>query len=106
MPLITYIEHSGAKHQVDLEPGVSLMEGAVANNIPGIDADCGGACACATCHVFVDPGWTARLGPCSEKEAAMLEMADGARENSRLACQIRIAADHAGLLVHLPAAQH
>lgn len=106
MPIITYIEHSGAKHQVALEPGVSLMEGAVANNIPGIDADCGGACACATCHVFVDPAWVARLGPRGEKEAAMLELADGVQENSRLACQIRIADDHAGLQVHLPAAQH
>jgi 2Fe-2S ferredoxin len=106
MPVITYVEHNGVTHQVTLEPGVSLMQGAVANGIPGIDADCGGACACATCHVFVDPGWVARLGPRNENEAAMLEMADGVQENSRLACQIRITADHEGLTVQMPAAQH
>ncbi|HEX7758470.1 MAG TPA: 2Fe-2S iron-sulfur cluster-binding protein [Caulobacteraceae bacterium] len=106
MPVITYVEHSGVEHSVVLEPGISLMQGAIANNIPGIDADCGGACACATCHVFVDTAWVDRLGDRTDMEVAMLEFAEGVRDTSRLACQIKVVVDHDGLVVHLPAAQH
>jgi len=106
MPVITYIDHSGQEHRIALQPGVSLMQGAIANNIPGIDGDCGGACACATCHVFVDPAWIARVGDRNEMEASMLEFAEGVQETSRLACQIKAHADLDGLVVRLPAAQH
>lgn len=106
MPVVTYVEHTGAEHRVTLQSGVSLMQGAVANNVPGIDADCGGACACATCHVFVDPAWAERLGGRNDMEAAMLDFAEGVQQSSRLACQIKVAEDLDGLIVHLPAAQH
>jgi 2Fe-2S ferredoxin len=106
VPVITYVEHTGAEHHVTLQPGVSLMQGAVANNVPGIDADCGGACACATCHIFVDPAWADRLGERNATEAAMLDFAEGVQETSRLACQIKVDPGHDGLVVHLPAAQH
>jgi 2Fe-2S ferredoxin len=106
MPIITYVEHTGREHRISLQPGVSLMQGAIANGVPGIDADCGGACACATCHVFVHPDWIARLGDRTEMEASMLEFAEGVRETSRLACQIKAHADLDGLVVHLPVGQH
>ena len=106
MPVVTYVEHTGAEHRVTLPAGGNLMQGAVANNVPGIDADCGGACACATCHIFVDPAWAERQGARNAMEAAMLDFADGVQETSRLACQIKVAEDHDGLVVHLPPAQH
>ena len=106
MPVVTYVEHTGAEHRVTLQAGASLMQGAVANSVPGIDADCGGACACATCHIFVDPAWAERQGARNAMEAAMLDFADGVQETSRLACQIKVAEDHDGLVVHLPPAQH
>jgi 2Fe-2S ferredoxin len=68
---ITYIEHDGTEHTADVKPGLSVMDGAVKNNIPGIDADCGGACACATCHVYVDEAWTAKTGSASAMEESM-----------------------------------
>ncbi|WP_332771145.1 2Fe-2S iron-sulfur cluster-binding protein [Phenylobacterium sp.] len=106
MPVITYVEHGGKEHRITLQPGVSLMQGAVAHGVPGIDGDCGGACACATCHVFAHPDWIARLGDRNEMEASMLEFAEGVLETSRLACQIKVHVDLDGLVVHLPAAQH
>ncbi|HEX7929611.1 MAG TPA: 2Fe-2S iron-sulfur cluster-binding protein [Sphingomicrobium sp.] len=106
MPLITYVEHNGAEHRVNLESGTSLMQGAIANNIPGIDADCGGACACATCHVIVDPAWAERLGLRNDMEESMLDFAEGVQETSRLACQIKVSDDYDGLIVRLPEAQH
>ncbi|HEX8058609.1 MAG TPA: 2Fe-2S iron-sulfur cluster-binding protein [Novosphingobium sp.] len=106
MPVITYVEDNGAEHRVNLEPGTSLMQGAIANNIPGIDADCGGACACATCHVIVDPLWADRLGMRNDMEESMLDFAEGVQETSRLACQIKVEDDYDGLIVRLPAAQH
>jgi 2Fe-2S ferredoxin len=107
MPKITYVEHNGKAHTVDAPMGGSVMEGAVKNNVPGIDADCGGACACATCHVYVDPNWTAALGEASETEAAMLEFAaEPVETNSRLSCQMRVTADLDGLIVRLPRRQH
>lgn len=106
MPVITYVQHDGAEHRVTLQNGVSLMQGAVSNNIPGIDGDCGGACACATCHIFVDDAWVDRLGRRNDIEASMLELAEGVRETSRLACQIKVADDLEGLVIHLPVAQY
>jgi 2Fe-2S ferredoxin len=76
MAKITYIEHDGTEHVVDVKPGLSVMEGAVKNNIPGIDADCGGACACATCHVYVDEAWLAQTGSQSAMEESMLDFAE------------------------------
>lgn len=106
MPKVTYIEHDGTEHEVEVKAGLSLMEGAVKNNVPGIDAECGGACSCATCHVFVEAEWLPRTGSRSAAEEAMLDFADGVRETSRLSCQIRVDDTLDGLVVRLPLSQH
>ncbi len=106
MAKITYIEHSGQSHTIDAKPGQSVMEGAVKNNIPGIDADCGGACACATCHVYVDEAWADAAGKASVMEESMLDFADNVQPNSRLSCQIIISDALDGLIVHMPENQH
>ena len=106
MPRITYIEHSGVEHLVDAKPGLSLMEAAVKNSIPGIDADCGGACACATCHVYVDAAWIDKVGDRGNLEESMLGFADTVEPTSRLACQIKLTDQLDGLVVRLPKAQH
>ena len=108
MPKITYIEYNGTEHVVDVPVGRSVMRGAVDNNIPGIDADCGGECACATCHVYVDPAWLAKTGlpPPDSMEANMLSFAAVAQENSRLSCQIEMRAELDGLIVRMPEGQH
>jgi 2Fe-2S ferredoxin len=107
MPRITYVEHDGKEHRVDAPAGDSVMQGAVKNNVPGIDADCGGACACATCHVYVDANWLAVVGEASETESAMLEFAAEPVEiNSRLSCQMKVTADLDGLIVRMPRRQH
>ena len=102
MPKITYIEHNGTEHVVDAEDGVSVMEAAVKNMVPGIDADCGGACACATCHVYVDEAWREKTGKPEAMEESMLDFAYEPNETSRLSCQIKISADLDGLVVRLP----
>ena len=106
MPKITYIEHSGAEHVADVKNGLSVMEGAVKNNIPGIDADCGGACACATCHVYVDEAWREKAGSPSAMEESMLDFAEGVEPNSRLSCQIKVTDELDGLIVRMPESQH
>ncbi|MGH8177599.1 MAG: 2Fe-2S iron-sulfur cluster-binding protein [Steroidobacter sp.] len=107
MGRVTYIEHDGAAHTVELADGLSLMEGAVSNGVPGIDADCGGSCACATCHVHVDPKWMAIVGPpASEAESELLQLAPEVAPDSRLSCQIRMREELDGVVVHLPEAQH
>ena len=106
MPRITYIEHNGTEHTVDVAEGLSVMEGAVKNRIPGIDADCGGACACATCHVYVQAPWSEVVGGRNELEEAMLDFAEQVKENSRLSCQIRVTAELDGLVVRTPKSQH
>lgn len=107
MPKITYIEHDGTEHVVDVPVGWSVMEGAVRNGIPGIDADCGGACACATCHVHVDPAWMDKLAPRQDMEVNMLDFAIGYEaDNSRLTCQIRVTPELDGLIVRMPEHQH
>lgn len=106
MPKVTFIEYSGTVHEVDALIGVSLMRAAVDNGVPGIDADCGGACACATCHVYVDPDWLARTGRRSEMEESMLGFAAATQANSRLACQIPMTEALAGIVLRLPEGQH
>jgi len=106
MAKITYIEHDGTEHVIDVKTGLTVMEGAVKNNIPGIDADCGGACACATCHVYVDEAWTAKTGAKSAMEESMLDFAEGVEPNSRLSCQIKVTDDLDGLVVRMPESQH
>jgi 2Fe-2S ferredoxin len=106
MPKITYIEHSGSSHVVEVKTGLSVMEGAVKNNIPGIDADCGGACACATCHVYVDPAWAGKTGAKSAMEESMLDFAENVEETSRLSCQIKVTDQLDGLIVRMPESQH
>jgi len=106
MPKITFIEHNGTAHTVEAVAGQSVMRGAVDNNVPGIDADCGGECACATCHVYVDPAWQAKVGGRSETEETMLSFAAGTEDNSRLSCQITMTDALDGLVVRMPAGQH
>lgn len=89
MPKITYIQFDGAEQTVEVRKGLSVMEGAIKNNVPGIDADCGGACACATCHVYVTDGWYEKLPAPSEAEIDMLDMALAVEPgSSRLSCQV------------------
>ena len=106
MAKITYIEHDGGEHAIEVKPGLSVMEGAVKNDVPGIDADCGGACACATCHVYVDEAWLAKTGERTAMEDSMLDFADNVQENSRLSCQIKVTAELDGLIVRMPESQH
>ncbi len=106
MAKITYIESTGAEHTLEVKNGQSVMEGAVKNNIPGIDADCGGACACATCHVYVDEAWTDKTGSASVMEESMLDFAQDQRPNSRLSCQIIVSDALDGLIVRMPENQH
>lgn len=106
VPKVTYIESSGKAHTIAVKEGWSLMEGAVKHLVPGIDADCGGACACATCQVYVDPAWEAKLPPKSEMEETMLDFAPDRRANSRLSCQLRMTAELDGIVVRLPDSQH
>tara|TARA_B100001750_G_C15309134_1_gene496295 strand:- start:169 stop:489 length:321 start_codon:yes stop_codon:yes gene_type:complete len=105
MPKITYIEHSGKSHVVEVPNELSVMEGAVQNNIPGITADCGGACACATCHVYVDEKWFDKLKKKDEAEQDMLDMAFEPNKFSRLSCQISVADELDGLAVKIPSKQ-
>ena len=105
MAKITYIEHNGTEHVLDVKNGLSVMEGAVKNNIPGIDADCGGACACATCHVYVDEAWTEAVGEPEAMEEDMLDFAYDVQPNSRLSCQIKVTDALDGLVVRIPERQ-
>ena len=101
MPLITYVDPAGSRHDLDVAAGSTVMEGAIDNNVPGIVAECGGACACATCHVYVDAAWLGRLEPVSDMEDAMLDSALSRQPNSRLSCQIEVTDELDGLLVNV-----
>ncbi len=108
MVKITFIDPDGKRHEVEAEEGMTLMEAAVKNMVPGIDADCGGACACATCHVYIDPEWAQKTNGLlerSEAEEDMLDFAFDVRENSRLSCQIRVSAELDGMVVQVPEQQ-
>jgi ferredoxin, 2Fe-2S len=106
MVKITYIEFNGREHVIDVKPGSTVMEGAVKNSVPGIDADCGGACACATCHVYVEPAWEAKTGSRNDMEESMLDFAENVKPNSRLSCQIKVTEELDGLVVRMPESQH
>ena len=105
MAKITYIEHDGTEHVIDAKSGMTVMEGAVKNMVPGIDAECGGACACATCHVYVDEAWMDVVGRPEEMEEDMLDFGFDVRENSRLSCQITVTDELEGLVVRIPEQQ-
>ena len=105
MPKITYIEHNGKSHQIEVANGLTVMEGAVQNNIPGIDADCGGSCACATCHSYVEEKWFDKLPKKESAEEDMLDMATEPEKFSRLSCQITVTDELNGLVVKMPSKQ-
>ncbi len=101
MPRITYLASDGERYEIDVETGSTVMEGAVDNSVPGIVAECGGACACATCHVYVDEAWVERLPPIEDMEDAMLDAAADRRGNSRLSCQLEVTPELEGLVVRV-----
>jgi len=105
MAKVTYIEHSGKSHTIEIVNGLSVMEGAVQNDIPGIDADCGGGMACATCHVYVKEEWFDKLSKKEDGEEDMLDMAFEPNKFSRLSCQLLISDELDGLIVSLPSSQ-
>ena len=106
MPTIIYIDHAGTERPTEVKTGLTVMEGAIKHNVPGIDADCGGACACATCHVYVDQAWMDKVGTPSAMEESMLDFAEGVEPNSRLSCQIKVTDELDGLRVTTPESQH
>jgi 2Fe-2S ferredoxin len=101
MPKIIYHARDGKVHEVEVDTGYTVMEGAIDNNVPGIVAECGGACACATCHSYIDDKWLETLPPMENMEDAMLESAQDRRENSRLTCQIEVTDELDGLVVNV-----
>ena len=105
MPKITYITSDDKIHKIDVENGLTVMEGAVQNDIPGIDADCGGGMACATCHVYVKEDWFNKLPKKEDGEEDMLDMAFEPKTNSRLSCQLTVSAELDGLIVDIPSKQ-
>jgi len=105
MPKVTFIDAAGTSRDVEAKTGTSIMEAAVQNMIPGIDADCGGACACATCHVYVDADWLGKLKDKDDMEDSMLDFAEDVQDNSRLSCQILLNDDLDGITVTTPESQ-
>lgn len=106
MPKVIFVAHDGMRSEVQAKVGASLMRAAVDNGVAGIDADCGGQCVCATCHVFVEPRWAVQLPPVEDNEDEMLNFTAERQQHSRLACQIRITEALDGLTVSLPVGQH
>jgi ferredoxin, 2Fe-2S len=105
MTKLTIVAFDGTRFEIDADNGSTVMENAVRNSVPGIDAECGGACACATCHVYVDEEWTEKVGPPAPMEEDMLDFAFDVRPTSRLSCQIKMKADFDGLVVNIPERQ-
>ena len=105
MPKITYKDFQGGSKTIEVENGLSVMEGAIQNDITGIDADCGGSCACATCHVYVDEKWTEKVPEITDAEKDMLDFAFEPKKNSRLSCQLILEDSHDGIVVNLPSKQ-
>lgn len=105
MPKISFIDFKGTERTVDAQVGSTVMETALRNGVPGIDAECGGACSCATCHVYVDPAWQAAVGKPSPMEDDMLDFARDVQPNSRLSCQIKVTEALDGLIVRTPEKQ-
>ena len=106
MAKITFVDHTGESRSVEAESGSTVMEAAIRNAIPGIEAECGGACACATCHVYVDEAWLEKTGDKSAMEESMLDFAENVEPNSRLSCQIKVTDALDGLVVKMPESQH
>ena len=106
MPKITYIDFEGTKREVEATVGESLMEAAISNDIPGIDADCGGACACATCHVYINEGWADKVKAAEELETEMLSVVEEQKDSSRLSCQVQVTEEMDGLIVSTPESQY
>lgn len=106
MPLINYIDHNGNQFEAEVAVGETVMQGAVDNMIDGILAECGGACACATCHCYVDDAWIEKTGQAEDMEKELLEAAVDPKDNSRLSCQMTVSEEMDGLVVHLPASQY
>ena len=105
MPKVTFTDHKGNSKTIEIDNGLSVMEGAVQQNIPGIDADCGGSMACATCHVYVDDDWYEKIPKAEDAEIDMIDMAFEPKKNSRLSCQIIVADNVDGLKVTTPEKQ-
>ncbi len=105
MAKITYVTHDGTRHEITAANGTTVMENAVKNSVPGIEAECGGACACATCHVYVDDAWTDIVGQPEAMEEDMLDFAWEMKPTSRLSCQVKVSDALDGLIVHIPAKQ-
>jgi 2Fe-2S ferredoxin len=105
MAKITFIDFAGTARSIEAAVSGSVMEAAIRNNVPGIDGECGGACACATCHVYVDDAWMAAVGPAAPMEADMLDFASDVKATSRLSCQIRVRPELDGLVVRTPERQ-
>ena len=105
MAKIHFVDHTGETRIIDVENGATVMEAAIRNGIPGIEAECGGACACATCHVYVEPEWVAKVGARNPMEEDMLDFAFDVRDNSRLSCQIKVSDVLDGLRVKVPEKQ-
>jgi len=106
MPKVTFIDFEGVPSEINAKAGDSLMDAAVINDVSGIDADCGGACACATCHVYIDSDWVNVVGQAGELEVEMLDVAEEVKENSRLSCQIKVTEQMDGLVVRTPESQY
>ena len=106
MVKVTFVSSDGTRREVEIAEGETAREAALFNDVPGIDGDCGGVCACATCHVYVEPEWVERLGPQTDMEQSMLDFAEDVRPASRLACQIKITGELDGLVVRMPESQH
>jgi len=106
MPIVIFKTADGAEHRIESELGESLMRLAVENNIDAINAECGGACSCATCHCYIDEKWIDRLPPVEDLEESMLECVFERKENSRLSCQISLTEEIDGIIIHVPASQY
>ena len=106
MVKIIYVEHNGARHEVNVPEGENLMEGAVQNMVPGIEAECGGGCACATCQVYVDASWRDHFPAAEDMETEMLSFAPHVQAESRLGCQLRVTEETDGLVVRMPESQY
>ena len=105
MPTLTFIEHNGTAHQVKGDIGQSVMQAATFASVPGISADCGGACSCATCHTYIDDAWLGKVQAAEGMENDMLEYAFERRDSSRLSCQMIISEEMDGMVLHLPSSQ-
>ena len=105
MPKLTIVAFDGTKFELDVASGSTVMENAVKNSVPGVEAECGGACACATCHVYIDDSWSEKVGAPDVMEEDMLDFAYGQKPTSRLSCQVKMTDDLDGLVVHVPERQ-